>query len=121
MAQLAEGDSAGGPQTGSDYETAFASEADTDGAIRKVLRIRHEFLERKNPGCQPQHQPASASASASACLSISSCLSQQPQPQPQPQPQHHFGKLVRQLFGKLFGKLFRNLFGDGNGGQAADR
>ena len=48
MAQLAEGDSAGGPQTGSDYETAFASEADTDGAIRKVLRIRHEFLERKN-------------------------------------------------------------------------
>ena len=77
MAQLAEGDSAGGPQTGSDYETAFASEADTDGAIRKVLRIRHEFLERKNPGCQPQHQPASASASASACLSISL-----PQPQP---------------------------------------
>ena len=47
-AQPAEGDSAGAPQPGSDYDTAFASQAETARAIQSVLRVRHEFLRSKN-------------------------------------------------------------------------
>ena len=47
-AQPAEGDSAGAPQPGSDYDTAFASQAETARAILSVLQVRHEFLRSKN-------------------------------------------------------------------------
>ena len=46
--QLVEGDVAGGPKPGSDYDTAFASEAETGRAILSILRVRHGFLRSKN-------------------------------------------------------------------------
>ena len=48
LPQAVEGDAAAAPQPGSDYDTAFASEAETGRAILSVLRVRHEFLLRKN-------------------------------------------------------------------------
>ena len=47
-AQPAEEDSAGAPQPGSDYDTAFASQAETARAILSVLQLRHDFLKSKN-------------------------------------------------------------------------
>ena len=46
--QPAEGDAAGAPQPGSDYDSAFASQEETGRAILAVLRARHEFLRSKN-------------------------------------------------------------------------
>ena len=46
--QPAEDDSAGAPQPGSDYDTAFASRAETARAIVSVLQVRHRFLRSKN-------------------------------------------------------------------------